>query len=82
MGLGKEYQQIQMGGAHGILPQSRDRMVGAPAGGTAGICRQHGSIGNQAVCQAPPTVSANSFALGGTASRTYTARRLAVACFT
>ena len=56
VGLGKEYQEIQMGDTRYI--SSKEGPDGkTPAGGTAGICRQHGSIGNQTVCQPPPTVS-------------------------
>ena len=65
-------------GNHGIFAQRR-ALRDRAAGGTGGDCRLLGNIGNQAVCQLPPTVSASTFALDGTALRTYTARPLAVA---
>jgi len=78
LGLAKEYPRMQRAGNHGIFAKRRVPR-GTAAGGTGGGCRLLGNIGNQAVCQLPPTVSASTFALDGTALRTYTARPLAVA---
>jgi hypothetical protein len=76
--VAKEYPRMQRAGNHGIFAKRRVPR-GRAAGGTGGGCRLLGNIVNQAVCQLPPTVSASTFALDGTALRTYTARPLVVA---
>jgi hypothetical protein len=73
LGLAKVYPRMQRTGNHGIFGKRRVPR-GRAAGGTGGGCRLLGNIGNQDVCQLPPTVSGSTFSLDGTALRTYTAR--------